>query len=67
MNTLYKIHLVVLLSIILLLSGCSQVDITGRKQLILIPDSTMNSISFQNYGEFLSQHKLSTNAEQALQ
>ncbi len=65
MNRLKKINLIVLLSIISLLSGCSQVDITGRKQFNLVPNSTMNSMSFQNYGEFLSQHKLSTNAEQA--
>jgi predicted Zn-dependent protease len=49
---------------LLLLSGCSQVEITGRKQLNLVPDSMMNSMSFQNYGEFLSEHKLSTNVEQ---
>lgn len=64
MNTLYKIHLVVLLSIISLISGCSQVEITGRKRINLMPDSMMNSMSFQNYGEFLSSHKLSTNTQQ---
>jgi predicted Zn-dependent protease len=47
-----------------LLSGCTEVEITGRKQFNIIPDSTMNSMSFQSYGEFLSQNKLSTNTEQ---
>lgn len=64
MNTVNKLKLVILLSIISLLSGCTQIDFTGRKQLNLVPDSTMNSMSFQNYGEFLAQNKLSTNAQQ---
>ena len=64
MNTSCKLKFVVLLSIISLLAGCTQVDITGRKQLILVPESTMLSMSFQNYGEFITEHKLSTNVEQ---
>jgi predicted Zn-dependent protease len=56
--------LVLLVSIFALLAGCTQVGITGRKQLILVPESTMLSMSFQNYDDFISQHKLSTNAEQ---
>jgi predicted Zn-dependent protease len=52
------------LSGLLLLSGCSEVGITGRKQFNIVPDSTMHSMSFQSYSEFLSQHKLSTNAQQ---
>jgi predicted Zn-dependent protease len=49
---------------LLLLSGCAEVEITGRKQFNIVPDSTMNTMSFQSYGEFLSTHKLSTNTEQ---
>ena len=49
---------------LLLLSGCTEVEITGRKQFNIVPASTMNSMSFQSYGEFLSQHKLSKNTEQ---
>ncbi len=64
MNILYKMKLGLLLSVISILSGCSQVEITGRKQFNFVPDSTMNSMSFQNYGEFLSTHKLSTNSQQ---
>jgi predicted Zn-dependent protease len=64
MKTILKSKLCVLSGLLLLLSGCSQVEITGRKQLNLVPDSMMNSMSFQNYGEFLSQNKLSTNLEQ---
>ena len=64
MDTLKKVNLIVLLSIISTLFGCSEVGITGRKQFNIMPDSTMNSMSFQSYGEFLSQNKLSTNAQQ---
>ncbi|HUT44960.1 MAG TPA: M48 family metallopeptidase [Sedimentisphaerales bacterium] len=59
-----KSKLIVLSGLLLLLAGCSEVEITGRKQFNIVPDSTMNSMSFQSYGEFLTQNKLSTNAEQ---
>ena len=64
MKASLKSKLIILFGILLLLSGCSEVEITGRKQFNIVPDSTMNSMSFQSYGEFLSTHKLSTNAEQ---
>jgi len=64
MRRILKSKLIILLSITSLLSGCSQVEITGRKQFNLVPDSMMNSMSFQNYGEFLTKNKLSTNVEQ---
>ena len=59
-----KPKLGVLAGLLLLLCGCSEVEITGRKQFNIVPDSTMNSMSFQSYGEFLSSSKLSTNAGQ---
>ncbi len=40
---------------------CSTVPITGRSQLNLIPASEMNSMSFQQYSDFLKTNKLSTN------
>ena len=46
------------------LVACSTVPITGRKQLDLVPNSTMLSTSFQEYDKFLEEHKLSTNQEQ---
>ena len=48
----------------LLLWSCSTVPVTGRKQLDLVPNSTMLSTSFQEYDKFLKEHKLSTNEEQ---
>ncbi len=46
-----KIFSLILLTIIL--SACSSVLITGRKQLILVPDSEILSMSAQSYKEFI--------------
>lgn len=58
------LKLIVLSGVLLIPAGCSEVEITGRQQFNVVPDSMMNSMSFQSYGEFLSSHKLSTNTEQ---
>lgn len=50
--------------IVFLVAACSSVPITGRKQLSLIPASTMLSMSYQQYGEFLQKSTVSTNAQQ---
>jgi predicted Zn-dependent protease len=57
-----RILLVLMLSFVLL--SCSTVAITGRKQLNLVPRSTMLSMSFQQYDEFLKANKLSANQQQ---
>jgi len=54
-----KSKLVILCGLVLLLSGCTQVEITGRKQFNLVPDSLINPMSFQSYSEFLTQNKAS--------
>ncbi|HUW18396.1 MAG TPA: M48 family metallopeptidase [Sedimentisphaerales bacterium] len=64
MKTMPKSKVLVMCSLLLFLSACSQVAITGRQQLNLVPDSVMNSMSFQSYAEFLSQSKLSADARQ---
>lgn len=64
MKTALKSKLIVLCALLLLVSSCSQVAITGRKQLNLVPDSVMNSMSFQSYREFLSENQVSSNAQQ---
>ena len=64
MNNNLKLRLAVICGLLFLTGACSQVAITGRKQLRLVPDSMINSMSFQNYSEFISQNKLSDNAEQ---
>lgn len=48
-----------------LLAGCSRAPITGRRQLILVPDSQLNSMALDAYQQFLSEHELSTNREEA--
>lgn len=44
--------------------SCTTVPITGRKQLDIIPNSTMLATSLQEYDKFLQEHKLSANQEQ---
>jgi predicted Zn-dependent protease len=48
--------LLVLLGIFLLLA-CATVPLTGRSQLILIPDSQVMALSFDQYHQFLTEHK----------
>lgn len=64
MKRVLKSKLLILCTLALLSAGCSEVAISGRQQFNFVPTSTMNSMSFKSYGEFLAQHKLSTNAEQ---
>ena len=64
MKAAFKSRFVALCGLLLLQSSCSQVAITGRKQLNLVPDALMHSMSFQSYNEFLSQNKLSSDAGQ---
>jgi len=51
--------------LIVVFISCSTAPITGRKQLILIPDSQMLSMSYQQYDQFLSENKLSQNAQKS--
>ncbi len=58
------------LSIVILLFSfvlieCSSVPITGRKQFNLIPESTMLSMSFDQYSQFLNQSKVVNGTAQA--
>jgi predicted Zn-dependent protease len=48
----------------LLIAACSTVAVTGRRQLDLIPSSTMLSMSSEQYGEFLKSNRLSDNRQQ---
>jgi len=64
MKTKY-LSLPVLVSVLLIFVSvsCSKVPITGRRQLNLIPSSELMTMSFQQYGEFLKENKLSTDAK----
>jgi predicted Zn-dependent protease len=58
---------IVTIAIIISLSifeSCSTVPLTGRKQVSLLPESQLIGQSLTSYGEFMSSHKLSTNAAQ---
>ncbi|MBW1842434.1 MAG: M48 family metallopeptidase [Deltaproteobacteria bacterium] len=51
----------IILLISSLLISCSTVPVTGRKQLSLVSDGTMLSMSYQQYNEFMKTNEKSTN------
>ncbi|HED06315.1 MAG TPA: M48 family peptidase [Ignavibacteria bacterium] len=57
----YSKNISFLIFLSLLFYSCSTVPITGRKQLNLIPNNEMLSMSFQEYNQFLKENKESTN------
>jgi len=57
-----KAALIIAFAVIIV--ACSTVPITGRKQLSLIPESELMSMSFTQYDAFLKENKLSTNKEE---
>lgn len=61
---LRKLKFLHLLIVVVVVSACSTVAVTNRKQLKLIPKSTMFATSFKQYDGFLKEHKKSTNAQQ---
>ena len=63
MKKYFKIYLVIALLASVIYS-CSSVPITGRRQLDIIPDNEMLSMSFQQYDEFLKSNKESTNKKE---
>lgn len=54
-----------LISSFFLLSACSTVPLTGRKQVSLIPGSQMNSMAVDQYQEVLSSSQVVTGTAQA--
>jgi predicted Zn-dependent protease len=59
MNKLLK-----LFTLILVVTACTTVPLTGRKQLSLIPNSELLPLSYNSYEEVLRENKLSKNTEQ---
>lgn len=51
--------------LVIFIISCSKVPITGRKQLIIIPDGQLYPASFGQYSDFMKTAKLSTNATQS--
>ena len=56
--------IVVVMGFLFLLAGCSEVPITGRRQLSFVPNSVVTSMSIQQYSQFLSENKVSADAQQ---
>ena len=65
MKTLIQRNVLILACLLLMvISGCTTVPITGRKQLNMMPDSVINAESLQEYNSFLQnpETKLSTDS-----
>jgi len=63
MATHLKLKFICVIGIILILAACATVPITERRQLNLVPSASMLSMSFQQYDQFLKEHKLSDDPE----
>lgn len=59
-----KAKYLLLLSVAFILSQCSSVPLTGRKQFNLLSDSEMHAMSFQQYDQVIAESQLSNNASQ---
>lgn len=56
-----------LLAALLMLAGCSSVPLTGRKQMLLVPDSEILSSSLTQYNSYIKSAKVSSNGKQSAQ
>ncbi|MFN8396552.1 MAG: M48 family metallopeptidase [Bacteroidia bacterium] len=56
-----------LLGLVLVFAACTKVPITGRRQMKLLPSSTLNSMALDEYKQFLSSHTLSTDPAKTAQ
>lgn len=52
---------IILILLTVYMASCSTVPITGRKQLDLVPNSQLLTLSFDSYKQVLKENKLSTN------
>ena len=55
---------IVILASALILAGCSSVALTGRKQLLLVSDSEIMSLSNSSFQDYMKTAKPSRNAAQ---
>ena len=53
----------IILLIFILLTTCSTVPITGRKQINMLPESTLIGMSLTNYNTFLSENRVVSNTQ----
>lgn len=52
------------LSVLISVSACSSVPITGRRQLKIVSDATIIQMSLKEYSDFLKENKLSENEKE---
>lgn len=65
MKTYKFVAVATTLTLILLISACKTVPISGRKQINLLPESMLVEMGLTSYGEFISQNKISANQVQS--
>jgi len=51
--------LTIIIAALIFIASCSTVPVTGRRQLNMVPESTINSMSFSQYEEVIKSSKLS--------
>jgi predicted Zn-dependent protease len=54
-----------LIFILFLFNSCSKVPFTGRRQMKAVPNSSLLSMSFSSYSQFLRENKVVSSGEQA--
>ncbi len=59
-----KTKILIVVTAIFILSACSKVPFTGRKQMKLLPSTQMNAMAIDSYNNFLKENPLSTNNTQ---
>lgn len=65
MKAAKRLVLIWVAGLVFLAAGCGEVGITGRRQLNFVPDSVINSMSIQQYDQYLSENKVITGTADA--
>ena len=58
MEKAFSLFAVICSSVLLIISGCASVPVTGRSQLALVPESQLISLSADNYSELIEKSEL---------
>ena len=61
-NRVKTFEKILMIGLGLIMVQCATVPITGRKQLLIMPESEMVQMSLTSYNDFLKENKLSTDA-----
>ncbi|MBM4029335.1 MAG: M48 family metallopeptidase [Planctomycetes bacterium] len=63
MRKVLRSKIVTWAGLLLIVAGCAEVPITGRRQLSLVPESLVTSMSLEQYNQFLAESKLSADVQ----